>query len=170
LDVTFQSRGPGAANTEDVRWESSFAVDEFPWTLRFRFRRVLEPDNRERWALVGLEIGDPASLDDGDQDVELTPERMKILADGFGRYRKLAELYLIPTPDNREQAKRLRSGMGRRRRAKLTDEYLMGLGTEWSARLAAGGTKIDLAQDLGISRKQLRRQLDELERRTLSSE
>jgi hypothetical protein len=74
-------------------------VDELPWELAFRFLRVREDDGRERWALVGLEIGERWSPgEDVDvEPIELTPERMKIIEDGFGRYRKMAEHNLIAT-------------------------------------------------------------------------
>jgi hypothetical protein len=160
LDVTFRSRWFRGDDGQPI-YSSRIQVDELPGALVFHFRPIVESDGRHRWAVVGMEIGSQAS--------EFTPEHLKKIYDGYGRYRKIAELYLTPVPEIRQAAEDLRRRMGNRSpREKWTDGYLKGVALEAETRLAAGDTLQSLADDLPLSRKQLSRQINEAHERELT--
>jgi hypothetical protein len=150
-------------NEDDRRYSRWIYPAELPWPLRFDFVETANEDGSTEWICVGLEIGHKiGKADEGrdTDDFELTAERVELIYDNFIRYRNMAAP--VPTAETDERAKRTRSGMARRRRQRLTDDYLVLLVADWRA----GRDQLEMARSRGIeSRGTIRRQLEEAEQR-----
>jgi hypothetical protein len=130
-DVAFHWTWSGQKNP-DARYFCSVQPRELPWPLQFGF---VQTDTAE-WVCVSVEIGrailrseDGLELD----DVALTAKRWRIVRDNFDRYRRMAELKLIPTQSGDTRARRIRRGMRHKPRERWTEEQLVNLAQMWRA-------------------------------------
>jgi hypothetical protein len=145
-DVASRSIHAGQANP-DVRDSCQITVPELPWPLRFYFVDAEEPDGKRRRVCVGFEIGE-AILREDERDTdeyEVTQERVSILWEHFYRYMQQAEMRLVPTPRNLEEARRMRTATRRRKRERWTLDALALLVRDYRARAGQPGRITDLA-------------------------
>jgi hypothetical protein len=174
FDVAFSSstRWVGAAELDDVRYSVEIWPPELPWPLTFWFMLATKDDGNERWACVGYAFGAPVARDEVPtlppaEAIELTPTQWRQLERNRYSYQRIAECLLVL---DREGAAKVRSAMRRPRRTALNDNYLGHLAREYQARQSEPDLMYAMANERGIHRVTLRRQLEEADRRGMIPE
>jgi hypothetical protein len=116
--ITMPGKARGRrAEDDDVRYHVEIQTEEFVWPLRFSFVWT----NDEEWAHVGFDVG-TRQVKAGSSVAIPSPSEIYWLLDNFFHFRAVAE----------EQLNAKRNVPKKRKRGKVTPEFLLQIASEYA--------------------------------------